>query len=61
MQLMNRILLKLEHDTTVTDQKIGYEEARARFFFGVDFLAHKNFQLEFHLKEAILYFYKIFL
>ena len=43
--LNNRILLKLEHDTTATDQNIEYEIPENQYSLGVDFLAHKNFNL----------------
>ena len=43
--LNDRLLLKFEHDTTVTNQNIEYEIPENQYSFGVDFLANKNFNL----------------
>ena len=41
--LNNSILLKIEHDTTVTDNNIEYEEPKHQYTFGVDFISNQNF------------------
>ena len=41
--LNNSLLLKLEHDTTVTDNNIEYEEPKNQYTFGVDFISNQNF------------------
>ena len=41
--LNNSLLLKFEHDTTVTDNNIEYEEPKNQYTFGVDFISNQNF------------------
>ena len=40
-----KYLLKIEYDTIVTPGKIGYEEAKQDFSFGIDFNISKNFTI----------------
>lgn len=43
--LNNKLLIKLEHDPTLTDGLINYQSAASRYSFGLDYTINKNFTI----------------
>ena len=43
--LNNKILIKLETDTTLTPGKVGYEKAKSDISFGIDYTVNDNFTI----------------